>query len=145
VTAAQKLRLAQETAIHKATVAADLAAWNKQHATNVTDRALAAAQDAAEFARFAIPTNIASPLAAPPQFLGSWLPSSLGGAGLGSNSYVSASGQPQQQLEATHPANITVNMDGKAIWNSQQKVTLRYNLRNGLVPSGTVQPARQPK
>jgi len=138
--AAQKLRLQQEAAIHKTTVAADLAVWNQQHATNVQDRALAAAQDAAAFAKFAIPTNIASPLAAPPQFLGSWLPSSLSGAGLGSNSYVSASGQPQHQLEATHPANITVNMDGKAIWNSQQKVTLRYNLRNNGIATGLQKP-----
>ena len=126
------LRISQQNAIHATMTAEMTAAIAQQHTQNVANRALQASQDAADFAKFAIPTVIPSPLAAPPEFMGGWLPSSLTGSGLTPSQYLSASGagQSQQQLEATHPANITVNMDGKAVWQSQQKVTLRYNLRN---------------
>ena len=105
-------------------------------------RSAAASQDAAAFARFAIPTSIPAPQAASPQFLGSWLPSALAGANLKPEQYVtpgSAGGQGQT-LEATTPANISLKMDGKTVWQGQQQHTLKYNIRNNGIATGLQKP-----
>ena len=121
----------------------------------------AIAQDMAMLARFFPNAPIPHPAAAPPQFLGEWLPSSMigvpapvaappvpvsagGGTPTGGGN---ATGHPRQHHDWWHGgedrelhSHITVNLDGKKIWQGQQKNTLRYNIRNNGIATGLQKP-----
>ena len=126
--------------------------------TNTANRAKAAAQDAAMLAKFFPIPPIPSPAPLPPQFMGEWLPSSMiglsGGAGgdrfgggtpTGSGGVTGSTPAGRQAaggttLEVEHPIQVHVKLDGRDVWQSEQKHTLRYNLRNNGVPTGLQKP-----
>ena len=112
-------------------------------AANVANRAAAAAQDAAMLARLFPAAPIPPPAPAPPEFMGDWLPSALTGIGAAHATAPgggSGAGGGTVTLEAQHPVQIQVNLDGKQVWRSEQRHTLRYNLRNNGIATGLQKP-----
>ena len=127
--------------------------------TNVANRAAAASQDAAMLAKFFPVPPIPAPAALPPQFMGEWLPSSMigvpappvpvtagGGTPTGSGGATGSTPPGRQRWHHDRDedrdlhSHITINMDGRKIWEGEQKHTLRYNLRNNGVPTGLQKP-----
>ena len=101
----------------------------------------AIAQDMAMLARFFPNAPIPAPAAAPPQFLGEWMPSSMLGLGASpARTPTGSSGGGTATLEASQPVHVVVKLDGNDVWRSEQRHTLRYNLRNNGIATGLQKP-----
>src|SRR6185437_6609869 len=107
--------------------------------------AAAIAQDTRMLAKFFPAAAIPAPAALPPQFMSDYaamVHPGMPGVPLG-GSPVPAGGMTGGQapvLTAEAPVHVHVKLDGREVWASEQKHTLRYNLRNNGVPTGLQKP-----